>query len=338
MVKIKQKEDPLDHFQSNVLMLSFDIGFNIISCNSTFEIVTGLNCKEIAGKHVFHDVFNQLPVYTTDDISFTIKQGKVWQGNIRLPHPIKERAWYNAHIIPTNNVKGEKIGYSAVAALGKIQTDLISANNSSENWLKAIFNDPEEANILINTDGSVIEYNSAAFNFAEWHANKPLMLESSIYEYFSSSFSKTLKAFLNKTEKGIRQKFCRTFKNSSGYTKTYDIELRPVFSTDMNAMGFVMVIVDITAEIALSKRIKRSEKKLSDIAFINAHEVRAPLASIMGLLHLLDYEDVNEEGKQILDRLKKASMELEKIIHKVSESSYIESENPDKNADLPSNV
>jgi PAS domain S-box-containing protein len=333
MKKIKQKQDPLKFFDKNVLMLSFDLDFRIISCNDTFEIVTGFSLAIIEGKHIFLDVFKKLPVYTIDDISYTISQGKIWQGNLRLPHPVNETSWYSGQIIPTNNEDGERIGYSVVAAVGSSQSDMISANNSSENWLKAIFNDPEEANILINTDGNIIEYNSAAFQFAEWCANKTLALEHSIFDYFDPKFSKTLEALMDKAGKGFRQKFCRNFKNVSGYIKTFDIELRPVFSSDMNAMGFVMVLVDITAEVALSKRIKNSEKRLDDIAFINAHEVRAPLASIMGLLHLLDYEDVNENGKQILDRLKKASLELEKIIHKVSETSYIETENVEKKKD-----
>ncbi|MFT6964799.1 MAG: PAS domain S-box-containing protein, partial [Marivirga sp.] len=208
------------------------------------------------------------------------------------------------------------------------QSELISANTSSEDWLKAVLHDPEEAKILINTDGLIIEYNKAAFSFAEWYVNKSLSLDNSIYKYLPEEFSITLRAFLDKANKGVRQNFTRKFENANGYKKTYDIELRPVFSSDMNAMGFVMVIVDITAQVELSNRIEKSEKRLNDIAFIAAHEVRAPLASIMGLVYLLDYEYVNPEGRQILDRLKKASIDLDKIIHKVSESSYIGSEYP----------
>ena len=329
VVNIKQKQDPLKHIFNNTMMLSFDLDFNIVSCNETFEIYSGLKQGDIVGQHIFLDVFKKLPVYTVDDISYSLKQGKTWQGNIKLPHAQKGEVWYNSQIFPTTDDYNNLIGYSVISAVGSSQSDLISSADTSENWLKAVFNDPEEGNILVNIDGEIIEYNKAAYTFTEWYSNTFLVTTSSIFDYFDEKFSKTLQALFDKARQGVRQKFCRKFQNQSGYKKIFDIEIRPVFSTDMRAMGFVMVIVDITARVALSKRIQRSEKKLSDIAFINAHEVRAPLASIMGLLHLLDYEDVNDESKQILDRLKKASIDLEKIIHKVSESSYIEPENSD---------
>jgi PAS domain S-box-containing protein len=325
-VNLKHRQDPLYHFERNVMMLSFCDDLKIISCNKTFEKTTGFASKELIGKHVFLDIFKNLPVYTVDDISYTIKRGMIWDGNLNLPLVNTNSAWFNIQIIPINNEEGEKIGYSFVAALGRSQSELISANTSSEDWLKAVFNDPEEANILINTDGLIIEYNKAAFSFAEWYVNKSLTLDDSIYEYLPEEFSNTLRALFDEAKTGIRQKFSRKFENVDGYKKIYDIELRPVFSSDMNAMGVVMVIVDITAQVELSNRIEKSEKRLSDIAFIAAHEVRAPLASIMGLVYLLDYESVDPEGRQILNRLKKASIDLDQIIHKVSESTYIDNE------------
>jgi PAS domain S-box-containing protein len=327
-INFKHKQDPLDQFERNVMMLSFSDDLKIISCNETFEKTTGFSRQALIGKHVFLDIFKNLPVYTVDDISYTIKRGMNWDGNLNLPVANAQSSWFNIHIVPVNNKEGEKIGYSFVAAVGRSQSELISANTSSEDWLKAVLHDPEEAKILINTDGLIIEYNKAAFSFAEWYVNKSLSLDNSIYKYLPEEFSITLRAFLDKANKGVRQNFTRKFENANGYKKTYDIELRPVFSSDMNAMGFVMVIVDITAQVELSNRIEKSEKRLNDIAFIAAHEVRAPLASIMGLVYLLDYEYVNPEGRQILDRLKKASIDLDKIIHKVSESSYIGSEYP----------
>ncbi|RUA33634.1 MAG: hypothetical protein DSY77_09255, partial [Bacteroidetes bacterium] len=97
-------------------------------------------------------------------------------------------------------------------------------------------------------------------------------------------------------------------------------------------MGVILNSTDITEEVNLEKRIRISEKKLDDIAFINAHEVRAPLASILGLLNLLDFESVNDNSKVILNHLKKSANELEKIIHKVSESSYLPDTNSNKSA------
>jgi len=324
VVNIKQKQDPLDYFDQNTILFSFDNDFKLLSCNEAFEKITGFHENDVKDQHIFLDLFNKLPIYTVDDIKYTIKQGRIWEGNLKLPHPDKKHAWYNVHIMPTHNNEGQKIGYTTIGSIGKSQADVISASSTTETWMKAIFNDPEEANILINMDGGIIEFNKAAYNFAEWYAQKELSLDATIFDYFNTKFIKTLKALMGKTRKGRRQKFCRKFNNITGHHKTFDIEIRPVFSSDMSIMGCIMVIVDITARVELSKRIKQSEQRLSDIAFINAHEVRAPLASILGLLHLLDFENVDDNSKQIVNRLKKSASDLEKIIHKVSESTYME--------------
>lgn len=59
-------------------------------------------------------------------------------------------------------------------------------------------------------------------------------------------------------------------------------------------------------------------KKFVHHAFINAHQVRAPLARIQGLVNLLNYEhNLTKEDQEILRRLKAASDELDDILHEV---------------------
>jgi PAS domain S-box-containing protein len=209
---------------------------------------------------------------------------------------------------------------------------MITEKETTESWMNAIFNDADEANILISLDGSVIEFNATAYEFMSWYTPKELRLNESMPHYFGGSFSKTFEAIFEKAKNGHKQKFCRTFKNLSGYEKVVDMELKPVSDSTGGIMGVILNSTDITAEVNLEKRIRISEKKLDDIAFINAHEVRAPLASILGLINLLDFESFTDSSKVILSHLKKSSMDLEKVIHKVSESSYLSNSDSNKSA------
>jgi hypothetical protein len=59
-------------------------------------------------------------------------------------------------------------------------------------------------------------------------------------------------------------------------------------------------------------------KKFVHHAFINAHQVRSPLARIQGLVNLLNYEgELNKEAQEIRRRLKESSDELDDILHEV---------------------
>jgi PAS domain S-box-containing protein len=271
-----------------------------------------------------------MPDYTKDEICYLLDRNKSWQGNFLIQTKNKGQTWFNSNIFPVNNEEGLFIGYTFLATIEKPQQDLISSQDTTESWMKAIFNDPEQGNVLIGLLGEVIDFNAKAFHFMEWYSLKILETDNSISDYFNEKFSKTFLALFDKVKHGQRQKFIRSFKNASGYDKVVEIELRPVISQKNEIMGVIMVIIDISADVALENRIKLSEKKLEEIAFINAHELRAPLASILGLVNLLNFEQVDGHSKMILSHLKKASTDLEYVIHKVSENTYLDRNDKDK--------
>lgn len=317
--------DPTGEALENIMLLSFGAQFEFISANKLF--LNSLNCTsgDLTNKHFIDDLCRETADYVKDEITYLLKQGKLWQGSLLISSsPNLNPFWFSGSIIPVRNESDVVFGYTLIASEGKIQHDLISSHDSTESWMKAIFNNPEEANVLINKDGEVIDFNAKAKQFIHWYASKEIVLEACIWDYFDHSFSKTFQAFFDKSRNGQRQKFIKRLKNLSGYTKVADIELRPVVSQKQEIMGVIMVIADISEEVALENRIRLSERRLDEIAFINAHEVRAPLASILGLLNLLDFEEVDLNNKQILNYLRKSASELEAIIHKVSESTYLD--------------
>jgi len=66
--------------------------------------------------------------------------------------------------------------------------------------------------------------------------------------------------------------------------------------------------------------LQEQNKKLEEYSFINAHKLRAPVASIMGLIYLLQKGTSAEEGKMMIGLLKKSSDELDKVIRSISDT------------------
>ncbi|WMN07905.1 PAS domain S-box protein [Marivirga arenosa] len=329
----KVKQDPIDFLSNNVVLLSFNEDFDVLSANDTFLKATGIRRDELAGLNFFQHLCEELPEYIKDELIYLVRQQKSWNGNFAFPNKVGGNiSWYHTNIIPTRDLNGRYIGFNLIATVGKSQQSLITEKETTDSWMKAIFNDADESNILVGLDGNVIEFNATAYEFMSWYTHKELRLNEYLPFYFSGSFTKTFEVLFDKAKKGQKQKFCRSFKNLSGYEKIVDMELKPVSDSTGTIMGVILNTSDITEEVNLEKRIRISEKKLDDIAFINAHEVRAPLASILGLLNLLDFESVNESSKRILNHLKKSASNLEKIIHKVSESTYMSNSDENKSA------
>lgn len=325
--KIINNTDPLNYLSSNIILLSFDKNYNIISANYAFQDLSGLNSDQLKTKNFQADFCSFMPEYTKDEICYLLERNKSWQGNFLLQPKTGEKSWFNSNIFPVNNEEGEFIGYTFLATLEKPQQDLISSQDTAESWMKAIFNDPKQVNILISSSGEIIDFNAKAYLFIQWYSGKALETDKMIVDYFNPPFSKTFLALFDKARNGQKQKFIRSFQNTAGFNKIVEIELRPVVSQKDDIMGVIMLASDISSNIAKENRMRLSEKKLDEIAFTNAHELRAPLASILGLINLLDLANVDENSKIILSHLKKASNDLETIIHKVSESTYLDDKN-----------
>lgn len=76
-----------------------------------------------------------------------------------------------------------------------------------------------------------------------------------------------------------------------------------------------------------TKEIESKNKKLAEYSFTNAHELRAPVARILGLIHLLDYANM-AEGQKIIERLKVSAEELDSATRTIGARLEAEDDKP----------
>jgi PAS domain S-box-containing protein len=79
----------------------------------------------------------------------------------------------------------------------------------------------------------------------------------------------------------------------------------------------VVLCVDIDEQI-------QAEQKLKDVAWIQSHEVRKPLANIMGILGLIKTETDKEQLAQLVTHMEASCYELDSVIRKIVETSLTE--------------
>ncbi len=65
------------------------------------------------------------------------------------------------------------------------------------------------------------------------------------------------------------------------------------------------------------KNLTEKNKKLKRIAEIQSHELRRPLANILGLVHLIQNDDRKEFNEVYLEKLKDSAEELDSHIHEI---------------------
>lgn len=77
--------------------------------------------------------------------------------------------------------------------------------------------------------------------------------------------------------------------------------------------------LDITEIIELRRRLDAELKKIDLISYKNSHELRGPVATILGLIQLIDYEGIGGGiSLQIINALKETVQKLDKVIAEIN--------------------
>ncbi len=92
------------------------------------------------------------------------------------------------------------------------------------------------------------------------------------------------------------------------------------------------IIRDVTARNKIFKSIQSQNERLKEIAWIQSHEVRAPLARLLGLIDYLEkYDGISQTEKfNIIDSIRGSALELDAIIRDVVNKTELAEITPSK--------
>ncbi len=97
-----------------------------------------------------------------------------------------------------------------------------------------------------------------------------------------------------------------------------EISSNPIIDDAGRIVGVICIARDISEQKNQFVQIQKQNEKLREIAWIQSHKVRGPVASILGLASLFNYEAIHHETNiEILEKLTIATQDLDKIIKEV---------------------
>jgi signal transduction histidine kinase len=66
--------------------------------------------------------------------------------------------------------------------------------------------------------------------------------------------------------------------------------------------------------------LEKKNKALEEYAFINAHKLRSPVASILGLINLMKKVQTTDEGKDVLEHLEISAEKLDDVVTSITKA------------------
>ncbi|MGV3541461.1 MAG: PAS domain-containing sensor histidine kinase, partial [Rufibacter sp.] len=130
---------------------------------------------------------------------------------------------------------------------------------------------------------------------------------------------------LLETQELVREEVLRY--NKDGSRTWCHLELSPILSKKGKLQRVISVTTDVTEikqaqqeKIRLTEDLLRQNKDLAQFGFIVSHNLRAPVANILGLTHLLPkHLDSPEASSKIIENLKGASQHLDTVIRDLNQ-------------------
>ncbi len=206
--------------------------------------------------------------------------------------------------------------------LNKLIESRTKALKESNQKLTAFFKSSSDINVLIGTNQQIIAFNKSAETFVQRIATAiPLSEGENIYTYINEVAKPSFLNAFNIALKGKKIQFVenyRLFKSTATLQVLWlFIELHPVLDEYNSIVGVSMNITDITKRKEIEQAIRLQNNQLKKIAWIQSHQLRKPVANILGLFELIDLNLVDEHTKEILEKLKESSEELDNYIKEI---------------------
>lgn len=188
--------------------------------------------------------------------------------------------------------------------------------DNSGKMIDAIINSSRAYIVFITPDFRVRFYNRKAWQSSKILFGLDLQLGSDFREYLNQLGEEIAHTFKENFTKVILEGGTLAtdremhYHDVKGWIRT---EYTPVYDERV-LIGVSLRVVDITERKERELQIEQQNEKLSEIAWIQSHETRQPLASALGLLHILDRQSLTPDNQKIIALLDETIHKLDVVI------------------------
>jgi PAS domain S-box-containing protein len=189
--------------------------------------------------------------------------------------------------------------------------------------LKAVFDSSKDVHILLDNDLRILAYNKAAAVYIRSHYGKEIKTGAHILFIVNETYTGKTVERLQIALRGqaVTVEWMLTYENAPNCWLAISFE--PVTDGNGKVVGVTINATDITTQKLHTEQISQQNAALQKIAAIQSHELRRPVASLMGLMDLLKMDN-SYAFNPYYPMMESTVLELDqKIKHIVQESELV---------------
>ncbi|MHB8205867.1 PAS domain S-box protein [Mucilaginibacter sp.] len=226
-------------------------------------------------------------------------------------------------------VTNENKQVTGIQGVGQDITDKINSQKEiswTKKSLEAIINNTEDLIWSVGRNFGYLYMNQAYQNTITTQTGiEPQPGDSAMHTFFSDEVLARWKEHYARGFKGesyvVEEELLDPNTGRSFY---YEISFNPIFDTEGKITGMGCFSRNITERINASKSIIDQNERLRNIASLSSHELRRPVATMLGLINIIDRENFNNpENMEIINHLQVVGNEIDDVIRLIVNKTFI---------------
>jgi len=197
----------------------------------------------------------------------------------------------------------------------------LSRHSEAEDKLRAILNSTSENNLLLGRDYRVLSFNKTLAHTVKHLYGRQLLAGQDFRSYIPNPIRKDFERNISQALAGQTVTVERELGLGGSRQAWYLFRYFPA----VNQHGDVIGVTINSSNIDESKRaellIQAQNEQLLKIAHLQSHQIRGPVATILGLLQLLNHNTLTPENAQLIHYLEVSALKLDETIHRIVEAT-----------------
>jgi len=317
--EIRETAEKLDTFIESITDSFFIINneWRFLQVNKALEKSSGKNREDILG-HVIWDVFPNMV-----STGFERAYRKAFEESVKVQFteyfgPLKK--WFNAAAYPSPD--GLTVFMRDITDEMHIQEELIWTKNS----LEALINNTEDQIWSVDKETRYVYMNKAyRHKIAYLTGEEP---QEGEFSYLHNGFNvESINEWAQYYQRALDgERYSIVSQNVDPLTKrtlSFEVSFNPIYKGKNQISGVGCFGRNITERLEIEKALTDQNERLRNIASLSSHELRRPVASLLGLMNILDHENFfNPDNKEIIKHLITIGNEIDGVIRQIVDKTF----------------
>lgn len=290
--------------------ITLDNNWKFIFVNKTFQEISGKRKDELIGYSLW-ELFPQLK-----ETIFFERLNKAVSDRVSLHFEeqyFENGHWYSSGIYPID--QGLAIYFSDITENYYMRDEIFKTKNN----LNALINNTSDLIWSMGTDYKLISFNDAYREFVRSFTG----VAAKEGDYVACRIlpgldPKQWDVYYERAFGGAIFSQEESYTMPNGNLLYFDVNFNPIFDEENIAIGVGCFARNVTDRKKHEMEVEKQNKKLMEIAWLQSHEVRGPLSTLMGLMALFNTQNpADPENVNILQMMEITAQKLDEVVQSI---------------------